>query len=294
MLVFVDSGGSFNNDTECVNGPRGNVADHLTKDVVPYVNAHFGTSASSADWGIVGWSMGGTCAVDLTVMHPELFSSFLDIAGDTGPNAGTKDQTVARLYGGNAAAWAQFDPSTVIAKHGPYKGVSGWFAISTDAPTQHHDRAQQRRRRRARRPRRAGHADRPDARPRTRCAASARPGHHLLGGADDGPPRLAAGHPGVHRGAAVAGGARAHARRPPCRCPRPSARQARAPRRSAGTAAADQSSSARSTARVRARPSGDASNVAATYSSTPAARSSASRSLTVASSPMMAASSGPA
>lgn len=132
VLVFVDSGGSFNNDTECVNGVRGNVADHLTKDVVPYVDATYGTSG---DWGVVGWSMGGTCAVDLTVMHPELFSSFLDIAGDTGPNAGTKDQTIARLYGGNAAAWAEFDPSTVMTKHGPYQSVSGWFAISTDAPT---------------------------------------------------------------------------------------------------------------------------------------------------------------
>lgn len=137
VFVFVDSGGSFNNDTECVNGVRGNVADHLTKDVVPYVNQQFGTSADPANWGIVGWSMGGTCAVDLTVMHPELFSSFLDIAGDMGPNAGTKDQTIARLYGGNAATWAQFDPTTVITKHGPYKGLSGWFAISTDAPTQH-------------------------------------------------------------------------------------------------------------------------------------------------------------
>jgi S-formylglutathione hydrolase FrmB len=137
VLVFADAGGSFNNDTECVNGVRGNVADHLTKDVVPYVNATFGTDSSSADWGIVGWSMGGTCAVDLTVMHPELFGSFVDIAGDMGPNAGTRDQTVSRLYGGNAAAWAEFDPSTVIAKHGPFHAVSGWFAISTDVPTRH-------------------------------------------------------------------------------------------------------------------------------------------------------------
>jgi S-formylglutathione hydrolase FrmB len=134
VLVFVDSGGSFNNDTECVDGVRGNVADHLTKDVVPFVNATYGTSTAGADWGVVGWSMGGTCAVDLAVMHPELFSSFVDIAGDTGPNAGTKDQTIARLYGGDAAAWARFDPTTVIAKHGPYQGVSGWFAISTDKP----------------------------------------------------------------------------------------------------------------------------------------------------------------
>ncbi len=37
VFVFVDSGGAFNNDTECVNGSRGNAADHLTKDVVPYM-----------------------------------------------------------------------------------------------------------------------------------------------------------------------------------------------------------------------------------------------------------------
>ncbi len=134
VFVFVDVGGSFNNDTECVNGPRGNVADHLTKDVPPYVSNTFGVH--SANWGVVGWSMGGTCAVDLTVMHPELFSTFVDIAGDMGPNAGTKDQTIARLYGGDAAIWPIYDPTTVINKHGPYNGVSGWFAISSDAPQQ--------------------------------------------------------------------------------------------------------------------------------------------------------------
>ncbi len=136
ILVFVDVAGSFNNDTECVNGPRGNAADHLTEDVPPYVTRTFG--ARIADWGVVGWSMGGTCAVDLTVMHPELFSAFVDIAGDMGPNAGTKEQTIARIYGGDAAAWATYDPATVITKHGRYQGVSGWFAISSDAPAQRH------------------------------------------------------------------------------------------------------------------------------------------------------------
>src|SRR4029077_8728283 len=32
--------------------------------------------------------------------------------------------------------WAIYDPTTVINKHGPYKGISGWFAISSDAPQQ--------------------------------------------------------------------------------------------------------------------------------------------------------------
>ena len=138
VFVFVDSGGAFNNDTECVNGTRGNAADHLTKDVVPYMVSNFGVSPDPAHWGIVGWSMGGTCAVDLTVMHPELFSSFVDIAGNMGPDAGTKAQTIARLFGGNADAWAAFDPATVIAKHGRYNGVSGWFDISSNNAPKHH------------------------------------------------------------------------------------------------------------------------------------------------------------
>jgi S-formylglutathione hydrolase FrmB len=91
--------------------------------------AKFGASAEQANWGIVGWSMGGTCAVDLTVMHPGMFSSFLDVAGDLYPNAGNEEETISRLFGGDAAAWAAFDPTTVITRHGPYTGVAGWFAI---------------------------------------------------------------------------------------------------------------------------------------------------------------------
>jgi S-formylglutathione hydrolase FrmB len=133
VMVFVDAGGAFNNDTECVNGSRGNSADHLTKDVVPFMVSNFGVSAHRENWGIVGWSMGGTCAVDLSVMHPDMFSAFEDIAGDLAPNSGTKDQTISRLFGGNAAAYASFDPTAVITKHGAYTGVAGWFAINSQA-----------------------------------------------------------------------------------------------------------------------------------------------------------------
>ena len=136
VLVFVDPTGSFDNDTECVNGARGNAADHLTKDVIPFVVSNFGVSADRANWGVAGWSMGGTCAVTLTVMHPELFSAFVDIAGDRGPNIGGKDATLGKLFGGNTAAWADFDPITVMNKHGRYTGVSGWFEVPVSSGAQ--------------------------------------------------------------------------------------------------------------------------------------------------------------
>ena len=66
-------------------------------------------------------------------MHPDIFSTFEDIAGDLTPNSGNKAQTIARLFGGNAAAYAAFDPMTVITRHGPYAGVAGWFDINGPA-----------------------------------------------------------------------------------------------------------------------------------------------------------------
>lgn len=132
VLVFPDVGGSFINDTECVNGPRGNAADHLVKEVVPYVTSAFGVSPKPENWGVAGWSSGGTCALMLGVVHPELFSAIVDIDGQLGPNAGTKGQTIGRLFGGDVSAWEAFDPKTAITRHGTYTGVSAWFAVSSD------------------------------------------------------------------------------------------------------------------------------------------------------------------
>jgi hypothetical protein len=72
-------------------------------------------------------------AIDLTVMHPDMFTTFDDIGGDRGPNSGTKAQTINRLDGGDAAAWGAFDPRTVMAKYGRYVGVAGYFDDSQES-----------------------------------------------------------------------------------------------------------------------------------------------------------------
>ena len=131
VFVFVDSVGSFNNDTGCVNGTRGNAADHLTEDVVPFMIDTFGVSDDPANWAVVGWSTGGTCAVNLTVKYPELFSAFVNIDGDIAPSTGTKAQTIERLFGGDADAYAQWDPTTLMTENGSFDGdIAGWFAVS--------------------------------------------------------------------------------------------------------------------------------------------------------------------
>jgi S-formylglutathione hydrolase FrmB len=131
ILVFVDATGSFHKDTECVNGPHGNAEDHLVKDVPRFISAAFGASRDPRRWGVVGFSMGGTCAIGLTVEHPSMFGHFVDISGDLGPNTGNKAQTITHLYGGSVAAWNAHDPLTVMARHGRYTGTSGRFVDGT-------------------------------------------------------------------------------------------------------------------------------------------------------------------
>lgn len=135
VMAFPDTSGSFTNDTECVNGPRGNAADHLTKEFVPYVISNFGVSDQAVNWGLAGWSSGGTCSLTLAAKHPDLFSAIVDLDGQLGPNAGKKPQTIARLFGGDTDAWAAFDPKTVIEAHGTYSGLAAWIGVSDDIPT---------------------------------------------------------------------------------------------------------------------------------------------------------------
>ncbi len=127
ILVFADATGGFRVDTECVDGPHGNSESHLVKDIPPFVQKTFNAATDPHKWGVAGWSMGGTCAFDLTVEHPGVFTHFGDFSGDKGPYIGDKDHTVQELYGGDAAAWAAHDPLTVLAHHPKYQGVSGYF-----------------------------------------------------------------------------------------------------------------------------------------------------------------------
>jgi S-formylglutathione hydrolase FrmB len=131
ILVFTDPIAKFDNDTECVNGPRGNSADHLDQDIPHFIENTFGASKDPRQWAVAGFSMGGTCALDLVVEHPSTFAHFIDISGDLAPNSGDPAQTLHDLYGGNVASEQANEPLLVMHAHGPYHGVNGLFLTST-------------------------------------------------------------------------------------------------------------------------------------------------------------------
>jgi len=133
VMVFVDENGAKAFDTECVNGPQGNAETYLTRTVPGYITHTLGIRDDPARWAVIGFSEGGTCALDLGIMHPNLYGRFVDVAGDAAPNYGfgkTWQATVVDLYGGNLAAYRSHNPLEVMATH-RYRDVVGWFADGT-------------------------------------------------------------------------------------------------------------------------------------------------------------------
>jgi S-formylglutathione hydrolase FrmB len=128
VLVLTDENSRTSPDTECVDGPRGNAETFLTVDVPAFVHDRLGVTLDPARWAVVGFSEGGTCAVDLALRHPDVYGSFVDLAGDRRPNVGSAARTRRLLFGGDAAAQAAHDPA-LLTRQQRFGSTWGWFAV---------------------------------------------------------------------------------------------------------------------------------------------------------------------
>jgi enterochelin esterase-like enzyme len=130
VMIFVDENGHGNRDTECVNGPQGLAESYLTQDVPDWVTATLGLRPDPSNWGVVGFSEGGTCALGLATEAPDVFGRFVDIAGDPAPNHGDAAATLRYLYGGNGVAARSFQPSYILSSR-QFPRLQGWFAAGS-------------------------------------------------------------------------------------------------------------------------------------------------------------------
>jgi S-formylglutathione hydrolase FrmB len=133
VLVVVDQNGSAIGDTECVNGPQGNAETYLTVDVPAFITGTLHLQHNPAQWGIVGFSEGGTCALDLVLGHSSVYRHVVDLGGDARPTLGNAKHTLTALFGGSAAVEHAHDPTALLAAH-RFPGVTAWFAAGADDP----------------------------------------------------------------------------------------------------------------------------------------------------------------
>lgn len=95
-------------DTECVNAVGGVAMDtFLTTDVPAAVTRMFRVRTDGAGWGLMGYSAGGFCAVNLALRHPTRYAAAASLSGYF---HALTDATTGDLYRGSAAARDQNSP----------------------------------------------------------------------------------------------------------------------------------------------------------------------------------------
>jgi enterochelin esterase-like enzyme len=82
VVVFPYQTVTARQDTECVNAVGGVAMDtFLSTDVPAAVESLFRVRTDAAAWGLIGYSTGGFCAVNLALRHPDRYSAAASLSG---------------------------------------------------------------------------------------------------------------------------------------------------------------------------------------------------------------------
>jgi enterochelin esterase-like enzyme len=109
-------------DTECTNltgGPQSET--YVTTDVHAWAVAHLRVRADAGGWGLIGYSAGGFCAMNLTLKHPELYAAGASLSGDSEPGIKIGDGSEKTT---NSVSWR--------LTHRPAPPVALYIAWSSD------------------------------------------------------------------------------------------------------------------------------------------------------------------
>lgn len=122
-------------DSLCVDTQsEGNAETYITQDVIAAVDTRLRTVTNAKGRAIGGNSMGGFCALNLSLKHPDLFSTAIDLAGDVTSSPDVIDGGNQALYGG--ADWQQRaaanSPDQYYSRLDPSKGPALWMDVGDD------------------------------------------------------------------------------------------------------------------------------------------------------------------
>ncbi|QMU74902.1 esterase [Streptacidiphilus sp. PB12-B1b] len=97
ILVLISQNVTMPRDNDCVNIPHGpQVETFLTSDYQTAMHATYRVAADPRAWGLEGYSEGGTCALEIAMRYPKLYSVVGDLGGDY---ADTEDAQTGNLFG---------------------------------------------------------------------------------------------------------------------------------------------------------------------------------------------------
>jgi enterochelin esterase-like enzyme len=136
VVVVPDlSGAGAANWPLCLDSDRGRSATYLAVDLPAWVRANLAAGLTdAAQWASAGYSYGGTCSVQLAVNFPQVYPTFLDIAGESEPTVpGGRQSLVDTYFGGDSAAFAAQNALDKL-DGGSFPDSAGVVVVGRDDP----------------------------------------------------------------------------------------------------------------------------------------------------------------
>lgn len=134
VVVVPDPLGSNTANPVCSDAHLGNVATYLQRDVPAWIEQNLQVDTDRSRWAIGGLSNGGTCALQVITRDPQAYHSALVLSGELHPTLGTPEETIAVAFGGDADAYADNDPLTLLGRR-LYSGTAVLFSAGVDDET---------------------------------------------------------------------------------------------------------------------------------------------------------------
>lgn len=116
LMISVDGTGSTFDDPACSDGPTKKIHTYLAYDVPALIKDKFHVNPDQKTWAIAGLSYGGTCALHVVANAPDSYGMFVDFSGSYEALAGSKKQTIDKIFGGDAARFEQTNPASIFRK----------------------------------------------------------------------------------------------------------------------------------------------------------------------------------
>ncbi|MHB1171622.1 MAG: alpha/beta hydrolase [Lacisediminihabitans sp.] len=132
IIVAPDQLGASAHNPMCVDSALGNSRTYINVDVVDWIRSHLNVTTERTGWGVIGYSEGGTCAIQFGAEYPNIFGSIIDVSGEVAQSNGDRQQTIDRGFAGSVAAYTAATPVALLAAHAPYLDTTAIFAVGQD------------------------------------------------------------------------------------------------------------------------------------------------------------------
>lgn len=131
IAIVVDQLTAPDDDPACVDSAKfGAVSTYINELVPKWAEQNLNIVTDHRYWTIGGFSNGGSCAALYGTKHPDTWGHLLDVMGNEFPGSEHVAQTVADVYGGDAAAFQANKPSVIMAA-APAGTYTGHLAVFT-------------------------------------------------------------------------------------------------------------------------------------------------------------------